>query len=238
MIVSVHEDIVRDALGGGHSMSARALGRVIIANKLSDLYQLSPERHFDNAPDRRTLCDRWEHGLKRFLDLAVERGVPEQNAGNVPRNRKGALHALGAATHALADFYAHTNWTELHVAQGQVQTLAPLLGETCDEDRFPTELQSGYFSLRYGLCGCPKKRGELKPPVGYRYCHEQIAKDHPQKGHGGERVNGTTYHQLAVEQATRATHQLWDVWCQRIRDRCTLMAVNAEGVLAQLCWDD
>ena len=220
----MHEKIVRDALDDGRTLSAQALNWIITANKLSDLYQMSPERHFDNAPDRRTICDRWEHGLKLFLDRSIELAIPVNNANDRPRNRKGALQALGAAMHALADFYAHTNWVELQVAQGRFQALAPLLNERCHEHAFPAGLESGYFSLCYGVCGCPKKSGALKPPGGYRYCHEQLAKDHPEKGHGADRISfaDVTYHELAVEQATRATRQMWETFHERIQERCPL----------------
>jgi hypothetical protein len=58
MNLKVHERILRDALGDGHTMSEQALGWIITANKLSDLYQFTPERHFDNVPDLKSICAR------------------------------------------------------------------------------------------------------------------------------------------------------------------------------------
>jgi hypothetical protein len=218
MNLKVHEQIIREALGDGNTMSSQALGWIITANKFSDLYQFAPERHFDNAPSREMICERWRKGLKVFIDRAIELSAPTSNERRAPRNRKGALKAFGAASHALADFYAHTNWVELGIAQGDLETLAPLLGDTCNVNDLPVGLESGYFSLWHGLSGCPKSAGKPNPPTGYNYCHEQLAKDHPHKGHGADRISvgGPTYHELAVLQATRATRQLWQMLHDRI----------------------
>src|SRR5215472_4087250 len=155
MNLKVHEQILRDALGDRKMMSARALDWVITANKLCDLYQFAPERHFDNAPNREMICERWKKGLKVFIDRAVEQSIPTNKEKHTPKNRKGALNAFGAATHALADFYAHTNWVELGIDRGDRETLAPLLGDTCNVNDFPIALESGYFSLWHGISGCP-----------------------------------------------------------------------------------
>ena len=102
---------------------------------------------------------------------------------------------------------------------------------------FPVELESGYFNLWYGASGCPKIAGTLQPPRGYRYCHEQLAKDHPDKGHGADRVtvDGPTYHELAVLQATRATRQLWEMLHDRIITRYGA-DTDAEAVFVELSW--
>jgi hypothetical protein len=241
MNLNVHEKILRDALGDGNTMSSRALSWVITANKLCDLHQLAPAWHFDNAPNREVICDRWREGLKAFLDHAVELSAPIGKAQQAPKNRKDALKAFGAATHVLADFYAHTNWVELGVAQGNWETLAPLLGEVCHASDFPMQLESGYFSLRYGLSGCPKIAGKLKPPEGYSYCHEQIAKDHPGRGHGADRigVGGPTYHELAVLQATEATRQLWKTLHNSIVTKySTDTMTDVEAIFGKLAWGE
>jgi hypothetical protein len=241
MNLKVHERILRDALGDGHTMSEQALGWIITANKLSDLYQFTPERHFDNAPDRESICERWKNGLKLFLDRAVELSAPIGKERRMPGNRKGALKAFGAATHALADFYAHTNWVELGVAQKNTEVLAPLFGQTCQSSDFPMQLESGYFNLWYGIKGCPKDAGTFKPPRGYRYCHEQIAKDHPDKGHGAERIgiDGPTYHEVAVVLATRATDQLWKTLHDCIVTRySTDVTGDIETFFMKLAWGE
>lgn len=235
MNLKVHEQILREALGDGHTMSPQALGWVITANKLSDLHQFAPERHFDNAPNREALCERWEHGFKTYLDRAVELSVSVSGKRQVLKDRKGALQSFGAASHALADFYAHTNWVELGVTRGDSETLAPLCDDIFRVDDFPAELESGYFSLRYGMSGCPKTGA----PQGYTYCHEGLAKDHPDKGHGADRAQmaGPTYHELAVALAIRATRQLWTTLCNRIMVTCSTMTdVDVSAVIFELAW--
>jgi Heterokaryon incompatibility protein Het-C len=241
MNLKVHEKILQDALDDGMTMSSQAFGWVTTANKLSDLYQLTPERHFDNAPDREMICDRWRKGVKVFFDRAIELSAPLSKEKQRPKNRKGALKAFGAATHALADFYAHTNWVELSAAQGNWEELAPLSGETCQSSDLPIELESGYFNLWYGLSGCPKVAGKLSPPRGYRYCHEQLAKDHPDRRHGADRIDVgyPTYHELSVRQATRATRQLWNVLHDGIVMRYrTDTTTDAEALFMKLAWGE
>lgn len=242
MNLKVHEKILQDALGNGLIMSSQALGWVITANKLCDLYQFTPARHFDNAPDREAICARWKNGLKVFLDRAVELSAPVSKVKQTPKDRKGALKAFGAATHALADFYAHTNWVELSVTQGNLEALAPLCGEMCQSNDLPVQLESGYFNLWYGVCGCPKVAGKLKPPKGYRYCHEQIAKDHPDKGHGADKIGAgdSTYHGVAVRLATRATSQLWETLHNRLVTRYspTDTTRDAETLFVKVAWGE
>lgn len=233
MNLKAHEKILRDALGNGKIMSRQALSWVIRANKSCDLHQFAPERHFDNAPNREILCDRWKRGLKTYMDQAIALSAPVRNYSPMLKDRKRALCAFGAATHALADFYAHTNWIELGVARGDYETLAPLLGDVCSVNDFPVGLQSGYFNLWHGVHGCPK----AGPPLGYKYCHEQIAKDHPDKGHGVDYIHtvGLTYHELAVLLASRATFQLWKMLHHRIVARYKTEA-DAEVVFLELVW--
>jgi hypothetical protein len=235
--LKAHEKILRDALGDGNTMSSQALGWVIVANKLCDLHQLAPERHFDNAPNREAICNRWKCGLKAFIDQTIGLSAQTDNEKRTPKDRKGALKAFGAATHALADFYSHTNWVELGVDRGDWETLAPLLNDRCNVSDFPIQLESGYFNIWYGLSGCPKFGRKLKPPKEYSYCHGQLAKDHPDKGHGADRVavDGPTYHELAVLQATCATRQLWEILHKRIV--ITYGAdTKAEAVFVELAW--
>lgn len=211
----VHEQIVLDALSG--KMSQDALIDVIEGNKRSDLHQFAPERHFDSASDRTALCERQQRGLSAFFAEAVRLSAPKDDWKQELEDREDALEAFGAVTHAIADFYAHTNWVELRV-EGRVQGPAPILGTDCTTEDFPEELQSGYFSLGSGLDGCPEEDSQLLPPEGFRYCHAQLAKDHPDSGHGAERVGDDwpTYHELAVLLARVSTTAAWDGLRQRI----------------------
>jgi hypothetical protein len=58
-------------------------------------------------------------------------------------------------THALADFYAHSNWIELQFAAQVSPGPAPLVSLGCDPAALAAALQTGYFSLGSGLDGCP-----------------------------------------------------------------------------------
>lgn len=206
MIVPVHIAIVRAALGD--DLAPEALGIVARANARCDIYQWRPERHFDSARDVAALGALWARGLRRYLTLAVERATPAGPGRAGPRDRLGALRALGMASHALADFYAHTNWVELH---GAGAPLAPLTGAHWPADAFPVDLASGYFSMRYGIRGCPRRDGVYTPPDGHRYCHETLNKDAPTRGHGADFITpgGPTYHAVAVRLAEDGTRALW-----------------------------
>jgi hypothetical protein len=237
MNLAAHERIVREALGDGHTLSEDALAAIVAANKRSDLFQFSPERHFDNARDRTELGERWRGGLHAYLTRAVACCTPVGNEQRRLTNRGAALRAFGAASHALADFYAHTNWVELWAAQGVFDRLAPLLGNAWDDGDFPPELQSGYFSLRYGLVGCPRRGGRPSPPRGYAYCHAQLAKDDADRGHGAERTRpaGPTFHEVAVRLAVQATREAW----QNLRMRVLARYGDDGGpgdLFAQLAW--
>src|SRR5512146_1476002 len=86
MIVPVHMAIVRVALGD--AIAPDALGVVARSNARCDLYQWVPERHFDNGRDVAALGALWQHGLRRYLSLAVERATPLDGRG-MPRDRLG-----------------------------------------------------------------------------------------------------------------------------------------------------
>ncbi len=216
MNVKTHERIVRDALIG--RMSAEALNWVVVANLRCDLYQLSPERHFDSAPDRETLGRLWRMGLRRFYLRALDLMKPPAFDAS---QRKPALQYFGRASHALADFYAHTNWVEIQVAAGDMDALAPLLETPFDPQNYPEELQSGYYSLRYGIKGCPNVQGSYLPPAPFRFCHETIAKDHADKGHGADLATpaGPSYYELAVNMAVRSTAELWERFCEQVEEQ-------------------
>ncbi len=215
MILSVHEQIVRSALGD--ILAPPALRAVIAANKWSDLHQLAAERHFDNGPTREQLCALRRRGLDTYLARTVAGCRPTQSRQLT--NRQGALRAYGLATHALADFYAHTNWVELAAEREDEPAPAPLLEAACDPLDLPAGLQSGYFSLRHGLSGCPRCDGRPCPPAGYRFCHAQLNKDAPDRGHGAERatVGAPTYHELAARLATSATRASWEALNSRLQ---------------------
>jgi hypothetical protein len=233
MLVRIHEQIVRAAFAD--ILAPAALKVVVTANRHSDLYQWAPERHFDNANDLATLGGLWRRGLHAYLARVVACAAPTGARGETLRNQRGALKALGMATHALADFYAHTNWIEL---LGPQAGLAPLLDDAFPAAQLPSDLQSGYFSLRFGLRGCPSRAGVYMPPPGFRYCHAELNKDAPDRGHGAERVlpgtpAGPTYHEVAVRLATCSTRALWEALRRRLRTAYPVAEALAEVLAGQ-----
>jgi len=210
--------IARAALGDG-LMSATALDWIIRANLDSDLYQFSAEKHFDNAANPQALFKRWEKGLHTYFLQAIDAAAPENY------NRKRSLKAFGKASHAQADFYAHTDWIEMNAANGEADKLAPFTGSIFHIHLLPPDLSSGFFNLRYGLDGCPGKSGSYNPPHPYRHCHAVIAKDYPDKGHGAEPApDGRKYFEIAMASATRTTRLLWEEYQTLITEKIGLEA--------------
>jgi hypothetical protein len=125
-----------------------------------------------------------------------------------------ALEAFGTATHAIADFYAHTTWIELYLAKCPPDAipLAPLFALECDVEQFPPGIQSGYYHLRHGIQGCPKSGDRYRPPPEFQFAHAELAKDFSTKGHGAELVpsGNHTYFDVAVRLAIGATVDAWD----------------------------
>jgi hypothetical protein len=143
------------------------------------------------------------------------------------------MAAFGTATHAIADFYAHTTWIELYLAMYPSAgiPLAPLFALECDVEQFPPGIQSGYFHLRHGIHGCPRSGDRYQPPPGFQYAHAELAKDFPDKGHGAELVpaGNHTYFDVAVRLATAATVDAWQSLSPLLIDR---YGQNASGLLA------
>jgi len=191
-------------------MTARALCLVTVANLACDIRQLSPQWHFDSASDRVALLNLWNSGCRRAIARTLEYLRPFRDK---PSHPWLAMQAFGTATHAIADFYAHTTWIELHLAKYPASPipLAPLFALECDVEQFPPGIQSGYFHLRHGIHGCPRSDGRYRPPPGFQYAHADLAKDFPDKGHGADHVpaGDHTYFEAALRLATAATVDAW-----------------------------
>jgi len=230
-----HRKIVEEALGSEAIMSREALGWVITANLHSDWYQLDAKRHFDNAASPDDLCAMWYAGFNTYLTRAIVASEPFAPRSRVPRSRRSALANFGRASHALADFYAHTNWVELMAERGSLDLQAPLLGAELTSDMLPPGLFSGYFNLRYGLQGCPKQDGHYQPPAGYPACHATLAKDSPTDGHGAETIPsaGLTYYEAAHALAVSATQRLWEVFLKRLN---SAYGGQAQNIATTLAW--
>lgn len=146
--LDVHERIVRESLSSqmGSSQLDTVVGSFVLGtgNRGSDQHQFAPERHFDSSPDAITICDRQQQGLSAFLDDAVAASEPKSdNQGKQLTDADAALQSFGESTHAIADFYSHTNWLELAFQHGASPAPAPILGSSCDPNAFPADLQSG-----------------------------------------------------------------------------------------------
>jgi hypothetical protein len=209
--IFAHRAILTAALGG--EVKGRSLGLIILANLGCDLRQFSPEWHFDSAQNPEALLALWKQGGRRALVQTVMTYCRPRHGR--PQHPYLACLALGAASHATADFYAHTNWIELYLEECSAGAipLAPLYDLDSTVDQFPRGLQSGYFHLRYGIHGCRRKGGVYYPPPGFAYAHAQLAKDFPHKGHGADLVSpgveAVTYFDIAMRLATDGTRRMW-----------------------------
>lgn len=249
----VHETIVRRALSG--KMSGEAMQKVIgdmtlaltgSGNHGQDTFsgQYHAEHHFDSARNPAEVCQRWTDGLGAYMDTVVRLSRPEGDEKKTLVDRDGALDAFGKATHAIADFYSHSNWVEMHAAAGVRPPAAPILGGACNPDDFPSALQTGFADmnaeiLNAGASWCP----DMTPPEGFTDCHDSLAKDEPNSGHGAQPVgrpgnttfvNGETYHTVAVDLAVQATAQAWDVIRGRIIKTYDDVETDGECVFRKL----
>jgi hypothetical protein len=178
--IPVHEEILKNGLGDKVSEEARgwvegyyiALAGTGGAASDALVGQFFPHLHFDSAENPSVICERWQGGVAAPMERAVEAvvrlaqsekyeylnqtGVERPGAAEVLRiRRKVAMEQFGTVTHAIADFYAHTNWVELQVARLGVRSptsrieTAPITGADCRPGDFPADLQSGYASMAW-----------------------------------------------------------------------------------------
>ena len=82
----------------------------------SDQHQFDDYRHFDSAPSRTAVCDRANAAWNRFY-AEIRDSVQPQNGPEFDQigGVADARSSFGALTHALQDFYSHSNWVELYV---------------------------------------------------------------------------------------------------------------------------
>ncbi len=216
---AIHEDITRAALADDDTIASDALALVVQANRRSDLNQWEEARHFDNARDPVEICRRWENGVNRWYEDAVKSVAPADLEKRRLRNRTEALNLFGKTLHAVQDFYSHSNYVELSLPAPQPGFLLA----DCNPPDLPRDLQTGYFSIRYGLDGCPVGG----PPAGFRYCHSRLNKDTP----------GTPNHNAARSFATTATRLAWEELRRRtIATYGNDLSTDAECLFAKLAW--
>ena len=205
----------------------------------SDQHQFDNYRHFDSAPNAQAVCDRanaaWSQFYGAIIDSIKPQNPPEYD---VVGGIADARSAFGALTHALQDFYAHSNWVDLYVAAHQPPPLALMLFPTCAAASLPTNIQTGFFDLSYNLVGCPYSplNGVYIPPAPFTYCHETLNKDSDQTLHGKDLVPGTnqTYSALAAQLAASHTTELYNtVFGQLLSDLKTAFPQVRSDCLVQ-----
>lgn len=175
--IGYHSELTTEANDG--VLDTTQLAYVVAANIAQDLLQTQSKVHFDN-------CD-FPGGIDHLAaEWAVIDTVGDKYADS-------ALGAFGALLHTTQDFYAHSNWIELHQDQSPVpvwdQTLASL----------PEAIVSGTWWI-----GSPKLCGPNAPT------HSQLNKDSPKSAEGGKIVDsgpnkGKTLFELAYATALEAS---------------------------------
>jgi len=171
----VHMDITSTANQG--TLNSENLVIVIAANDAQDVLQADSKRHFDNC------C--FEEGVEYIKE--------EWKNVELETNFELALAAFGRLLHTVQDFYAHSNWMEIHLY------FDPIPVWDLDLNNLPSGIVSGTW-----LFGFPKKcsEGALK--------HSELNKDELSSEEGEKIVStgplaGETLFSLAHEVAIRAT---------------------------------
>lgn len=179
--IGYHAELTEQANDG--VLDQQQLGYVVAANVAQDLHQTMSFIHFDN-------CD-FPGGIEH---IAAQWAVIDSEAD---RHALAALTAFGALLHTSQDFYAHSNWVELHLDTAPIpvwdQTLASL----------PPAIVSGTWWI-----GRPKLCGPGAPS------HDQLNKDSPTSNEGKKIVGsgpnaGKSYFDLAYAAAFAATKLLY-----------------------------
>lgn len=167
-----HVEIVRTALTD--QFSEADLQTIIRANLSQDrLVNLigHPEIHFDDSEF--VASERYLHEQRRLAVAAAARG-----------DRPAALAALGRLLHGRQDFYAHSNWVTLAVAErGGFQQCPPSDVPLCFDSTADARLRSGrgvvwhFFAVRLPLLG-----GWIERTLIPADSHERMNLDHPGRG--------------------------------------------------------
>lgn len=175
-----HESITRAALPADQ-VNERALQEILVGPPPgggavgSDAFVGEEFRHLDNAVNPVEICNRATQAWNVFWPV-IASGSVLAGGGLVDGN--AARAAFGGLLHTQQDFYAHSNYVEINLAEGQPDRLAAPIFPTCDPAAFPPALHTGYFNLDFGdhddpLGGCPP----AGPPPGFVDCHSTLAKD-------------------------------------------------------------
>ncbi|MBX3118530.1 MAG: hypothetical protein KF784_05660 [Fimbriimonadaceae bacterium] len=201
-IPGIHKDITEEAMDG-FNFSAEATRKVVNANLLQDTGEMkldrtkkppqivpnekyNPAHHFDRNPPKtnaQAAADgaAYVKGKKDAIIEAIQACDFEK-----------ALNCLGAALHAIQDFYSHSNYVDLSAADQAAADKAV----TDPNSPMPDSVQ---------LTGYDKGTG--KDPVGDPYGHDAKSKDSPNKNDESKKkdANDKTNHEKAKDAATKAS---------------------------------
>lgn len=174
--IGYHADITKRA--NEAQLDDQQLELVIAANIAQDLQQTLSEIHFDNC----TFAESIEY-INSEWRLVKQAG---------DRLGDAALAAFGRLLHTTQDFYAHSNWIELHVHQSPIPIWDQSLGT------LPSDIVSGTWWI-----GGPKRCGPDVPT------HSRLNKDNPDSQVGSKVVDsgpnqGKTLFDLAFATAVPA----------------------------------
>jgi hypothetical protein len=214
--VQNHELITRNALPPAQ-VSETAMVQILVGPPPgagavgTDAFFSDDFRHLDNANNPADICALAQTAWTTFEPVILS---GSRTVGNGLANGPAARAAFGGLIHVQQDLYAHSNWVEISVTEGQPERLAPPIFPRCDPAAFPIGLHTGYFELAYGnhedpLAGCPVGG----PPPGFVECHSSLNKDGPNTFRGSQPVPGMNMnmYELATLLATRATTNLYEV---------------------------
>lgn len=180
--MEVHADITKTANNNPSNpiiLNDSNLGKVILANQMQDFDQVDSNHHFDNC------C------FKEGVEYINEEWKKVQ--AQADKLSDDGLAAFGRLLHTVQDFYAHSNWVEIH------QSYDPIPVWNLDVKNLPSGIMSGTWPL-----GSPKRCNSNVPP------HSKLNKDDETSEEGQKVVatgpnKGKTLFYLTRETAIRAT---------------------------------
>jgi hypothetical protein len=130
--VDIHAQMTRQANGG--ILNEEQLSVVILHNMLVDADQLNSCLHFDNCA---FACGLEQINQQWALIDALSSHDRFDNLG---------LSAFGRLLHTTQDFYAHSNWVELHLQEATIPIWDLQLSS------LPSDIVSGTFALDLPKC--------------------------------------------------------------------------------------
>lgn len=152
---------------------------VVLLNKLQDIHQTQSCIHFDNCAFKEGV--NYIHSEWDVINASGDHFDPV------------ALGAFGRLLHTVQDFYAHSNWIELHL------DATPIPVWNLSVEDLPAGMVSGTWVL-----GSPKDCSKGTPS------HKELNKDNPSSEEGKKVVEGgphkgRTLFELALDTAVQAT---------------------------------